>query len=81
MYAGHNSDVEAHITFLRTEEGGREKPVRTGYRPQFFYQGEDHDAIHECESRVEQKSPTANCQFTIAMNEQSLGRTNSTRLL
>ena len=47
MYAGHNSDVEAQITFLRTEEGGRDKSVRTGYRPQFFYQGEDYDAIHQ----------------------------------
>jgi len=53
MYAGHNSDVEAEITFLRTLEGGREGPVRTGYRPQFFYQGEDHDAIHEYINREE----------------------------
>lgn len=26
-------DIEAEVTFLRTEEGGRSRPVITGYRP------------------------------------------------
>ena len=44
---GRPPDVEARITFLRTGEGGRENAVRSGYRPQFYYRGEDHDAVHE----------------------------------
>ncbi len=42
-----NPDVEAQITFLRTEEGGRQGYALSGYRPQFFYDGEDHDAVQE----------------------------------
>jgi translation elongation factor EF-Tu-like GTPase len=38
--------VEATITFLRTEEGGRRTPASSGYRPQFYYEGENWDAIH-----------------------------------
>jgi translation elongation factor EF-Tu-like GTPase len=47
MYAGHEPDVEAEVTFLRTEEGGRQGYVLSGYRPQFFYDGEDHVAVQE----------------------------------
>jgi elongation factor Tu len=39
-------DIEAEITYLTTEEGGRRKPAFTGYRPQFYYDGRDWDAIH-----------------------------------
>jgi translation elongation factor EF-Tu-like GTPase len=47
MYVGHEPDVEAEITFLRTEEGGRQDYVSTGYHPQFYYEGEDHVAVQE----------------------------------
>ena len=46
MY-GRDPDVEAEITFLRTDEGGRKDYALSGYRPQFFYHGEDHDAVQE----------------------------------
>ena len=39
-------DIEAVITFLRTEDGGKTRPVYSGYRPQFYYDGEDWDAEH-----------------------------------
>jgi translation elongation factor EF-Tu-like GTPase len=39
-------DIEAEITYLTTEEGGRKHPVSTGYTPQFFYDGRDWDAVH-----------------------------------
>lgn len=39
--------IEAEIRFLTTEEGGRRGYVVSGYRPQFFYDGQDHDAVHE----------------------------------
>lgn len=44
---GHDPDFEAEITFLTTDEGGRKGYALSGYRPQFFYEGEDHDAIQE----------------------------------
>jgi len=38
-------DVEAEIFFLSAEAGGRKTPFFSGYRPQFFYDGHDFDAI------------------------------------
>ncbi|MCM3874415.1 MAG: hypothetical protein ND895_27305 [Pyrinomonadaceae bacterium] len=46
MY-GHDPDIEVEITFLKTDEGGRRGYAVSGYRPQFFYHGEDHDAVQE----------------------------------
>ncbi len=40
-------DIEVEIEFLRHEHGGRGKPAFSGYRPQFFYNGNDWDAVHE----------------------------------
>jgi elongation factor Tu len=40
-------DIEVEIEFLRKEHKGREKPAFSGYRPQFFYDGNDWDAVHE----------------------------------
>ena len=40
-------DVEAEITFIPTAEGGRKTPVYSDYRPQFYYEGRDWDAVHE----------------------------------
>ena len=48
--------IEAVMTFLSTEEGGRKMPVFSGYRPQFHYQGDDWDAIHTY-INVEQVNP------------------------
>ncbi len=39
-------DIEVVMTFLRTEEGGRTRPVFSGYRPQFHYQDQVGDAPH-----------------------------------
>lgn len=38
-------DIEATVTFRRTEEGGLRDPCKTGYRPQFYYDGENWVAI------------------------------------
>jgi translation elongation factor EF-Tu-like GTPase len=42
-------DIEAEITFLTTAEGGRQGPVRTGYRAahDFGVNGTLNDALHE----------------------------------
>ncbi len=39
-------DVEVEVTFLPTEHGGRRTPARSGFRPQFYYGGQDWDAEH-----------------------------------
>ncbi len=40
-------DIEVEIEFLRKEQKGRENPAFSGYRPQFFYNGNDWDSVHE----------------------------------
>jgi len=40
-------DIEAEITFLPTEQGGRKGPAFSGYRPHFYYDGHNWDALHE----------------------------------
>jgi translation elongation factor EF-Tu-like GTPase len=40
-------DIEAEITFIPTEHGGRRGPAFSDYRPQFYYAGQDWDAPHE----------------------------------
>jgi hypothetical protein len=40
-------DVEVEVQYLTREAGGRQTPVRSGYRPQFHYEGRDWDAAHE----------------------------------
>ena len=37
-------DIEAEITFVTTEAGGRKTPAFSGYRPQFYCDGYDYDA-------------------------------------
>lgn len=45
-------DIEADIYFLTAQEGGRSKPAFDGYRPQFYYDGQDWDA---CQSYPDMK--------------------------
>ena len=40
-------DIEAEITFVPSEQGGRSTPAFSGYRPQFYYDGHDWDADQE----------------------------------
>ncbi len=40
-------DIEAEITFLPTEHGGRRGYAATGYRSQFYYGSHDWDVHHE----------------------------------
>lgn len=39
-------DIEVEITFLSAENGGRSRPMLTGYQPQFHYDGYDWSAVH-----------------------------------
>lgn len=40
-------DIVADISYLKTEDGGKKIPVKTGYRPQFYYNNNDWDAVQE----------------------------------
>lgn len=40
-------EIVAEITFTPTADGGRGIPARSGYRPQFYYDGHDWDATHD----------------------------------
>ena len=42
----YRPDIEAQLTFLTTEQGGRKSAASSGYRPQFAYDGMDWDAVH-----------------------------------
>ncbi len=39
-------DIEVEMKFLTAEEGGWRTPALSGYRPQFYYEGMDMDAVH-----------------------------------
>ncbi|MBL8168063.1 MAG: elongation factor Tu [Acidobacteria bacterium] len=41
----YKPDIEAEIALTPTEEDGRNSPTRSGYRPQFYYDGHDWDAV------------------------------------
>ena len=44
-------DIEAKVTFLSSDLGGRKTPAMTGYRPQFSYDGFDWDGIQSYPDR------------------------------
>src|ERR1700744_2508347 len=47
MATTYQPDIEAEITFVSTEQGGRKSPAFSGYRPQFYYDGMDWAAQQE----------------------------------
>lgn len=68
--------VEALITYLSTEHGGKKEPVyRYGYRPQFYYDGQDWAAQHNYPD-VEQVMPgdTARALLCFTMPERHAGK-------
>jgi translation elongation factor EF-Tu-like GTPase len=71
----NSPDIETMITFLRTDEGGRRTPVMSGYRPQFYYDGEDWDAAHTYPG-VEKVNPgdTVTARLTFTRPDVQLGR-------
>lgn len=38
-------EIEADIRYLTTEEGGRKNGVLSGYRGQFYYDGDNYDGF------------------------------------
>ncbi len=68
-------DIEAIVTFLRTDEGGRKSPVLSGYRGQFYYDGKDCDA-DEFYPGVAQVNPgeTVTARLAFANPQLHVGR-------
>ena len=65
--------LTATVTFLRTEDGGRHTPVRSGYRGQFFFDGEDFESAMEVlPERWVQPGETTEVGF--AFTENSIDR-------
>jgi elongation factor Tu len=72
----HLIDIEAEIYFLTTEEGGRMTPVFSGYRPQFYYDGHDWDAIQTYVGVVEpvQLGQTVTAQLSFLSPQYHVGK-------
>jgi elongation factor Tu len=68
-------DIEAEITFLPTEHGGRSGPAFGDYRPQFYYAGHDWDAPHEYPD-VERVNPgdTVRAYLCLLSPDEHLGK-------
>jgi translation elongation factor EF-Tu-like GTPase len=68
-------DVEAQIVFLSTEEGGKRNPVKTGYRCQFRYDGQDWFGLQTFPGK-EQVYPgeTVNAYVTFLSPEDHKGK-------
>lgn len=45
MYRDDKPDIEGQVTFISADSGGRKAPIFQGYRPQFFYDDCDWDAV------------------------------------
>lgn len=71
----YNADIECEVTYIPTEAGGRKKPAFSGYRPQFYYDGHDWDAIQNYPD-VEQVNPgdTVRVIFTFLSPDQHFGK-------
>jgi translation elongation factor EF-Tu-like GTPase len=68
-------DVEAEVVFLPTDAGGRQGPAFSGYRPQFYYDGHDWDAIQTYPD-VERVNPgdTVRVYLTFMSPEMHVGK-------
>ena len=68
-------DIEAEIYFLTFEEGGRKTPAFSGYRPQFFYDGNHWDAQHNY-TEVSQVYPgqTVKTELIFASPQHQIGK-------
>ncbi len=69
------SDIEAEISFLPTESGGRRSPAISGYRPthDFGLEGTLNDAAHEyvgCDSVSPGQSAKANVWFLVPQYQE-----------
>jgi len=68
-------DIEVQLTLLPSEHGGRQGPVFSGYRPQFYYDGHDWDAQHEYpDVKVVYPGQTVRAYLTMLSPESHVGK-------
>jgi translation elongation factor EF-Tu-like GTPase len=71
----YRPDIEAQITFLATEQGGRKSGAFSGYRPQFAYDGMDWDAVHTYpDNEVVYPGQTVRVILSFLSPEQHVGK-------
>lgn len=60
--------IQATITLLRSEDGGRRNPIYSGYRPQLFFESEDFECrkIEVVPDRPVHPGETATVQITLS---------------
>ena len=70
------NDIEATITFLPTEHGGKKDSAHHyGYRPQFYYDGHDWDAQHNYpDVEVAMPGDTVRALLCFTMPEKHVGK-------
>ena len=64
----------AELAFLSTADGGRSTPVKTGYRPQFYYAGKDWDAVHSYDVEWVYPGDTVVAALTFARPQNHAGQ-------
>jgi translation elongation factor EF-Tu-like GTPase len=71
----YDPDIEGEVTYIPTEAGGRKSPAFPGYRPQFYYNGNDWDAVQNYPD-VDQVKPgeTARVFFTFLSPDEHFGK-------
>jgi len=62
-----HTKFEAEVYILTKEEGGREKPFFTGYRPQFYFRTTDVTGSIALPEGVEMVMPGDNVRFTVEL--------------
>lgn len=72
--ANYSKDVEAQVTFLIPEEGGRKCPIICGYRPTFIYDNNWWDAaIHFEGLDLLPKGKPVNVYFSFSSPQHHVG--------
>eukprot|EP01036_Dinobryon_divergens_P045063 gene45063-60164_t len=62
------TNFEAEVTFLSTEEGGRETPIYGGYRPQCYFRNIDVVGTCDFPSGIEMVMPGDNVTVVVNLN-------------
>ena len=69
-------DIEAEITYISTDAGGKKNSVRSGYRPthNFGVEGMFNDAHHEYDVESVAPGETARAELWLLAPEYQIGR-------
>jgi len=65
-------EFKAQCYFLSTDEGGRTKPVKTGYKPQFYMKTSNITGSITCPDDREVISPGDHCEIGVKLEVPGL---------